>query len=138
MGHLDKLVVSRRVINAAKRRRKTNNAVEYRREKLIANIEEQIELARLSLSGEPAQLARKRGHQVVTVKPRLWWATEPDGTVLTEVRYNRVPLNLASRGTTIEVGKLARLPTVLQTVIKAVRAGEMDQSIESAARRSRS
>lgn len=137
MGHLGKLVISRRVINAAKPRQSTKNTAEYRREKLIANIEEQIELARLSLNGEPVQLERKRGHDVVTVKPRLWWAIEADGTVLTEIRYNKIPLNLANRGTTIEVANLSRLPGALQTVIKAVRAGELDQSIETAARRSR-
>jgi hypothetical protein len=137
MGHLAELVISRRVINAAKPRRNTKNTAEYRRKKLIANIEEQIELARLSLNGEPVQLERKRGHRVITVKPRLWWAIEADGTVLTEIRYNKIPLNLASRGTTIEVADLARLPSALQTVIEAVRAGELDQSIETAARRSR-
>ncbi|MEO1545099.1 MAG: hypothetical protein AAFR75_13950 [Pseudomonadota bacterium] len=135
---MDKLTVSRRVINVGKRRRNANNTVEYRREKLIANIEEQIELARMSLDREPVQLKSKRGHAIVTVKPRLWWTTEEAGSVLTEIRYNNIPLKITSQGSTIEVGKLARLRGVCQTVIKAVRAGELDQSIQSASWRSHS
>ncbi len=78
MGHLDKLNVSKRIIPAARPRRKIETA-EYRRGKLIANIEEQIELAQLALEDQPLQLKRKRGHGVVNVKPRLWWKTVPDG-----------------------------------------------------------
>jgi len=136
MGHLDKLKVSRRVIPAAKPRRKADTP-DYRRGKLIANIEEQIELVNLALQGKPAQLERKRGHRLVTVRPRLWWREEPDGKVFTEIRYNKIAVNIAGRGTSIEAGKLGRLPAIYRTVIKAVKAGELDQSIQAAARKSR-
>ena len=137
MGHLDKMDISNRIIDSAKRRRKSVDTVEYRRDKLIANIEEQIELAQLSIDGKPLVLKRKRGHKVVSVKPRIWWATEPDGLIFVQIRYNKVPLNLAGRGTAINVGRLARLPRILRTVIKAVQAGELDQAIQNAARKSR-
>jgi hypothetical protein len=136
MAHLDKLKVSKRVIAAARPRRKIETP-EYRRQKLIANIEEQIELAKLALQGKPPQLQRKRGHDVVSVRPRLWWRVEPDGLIFTEIRYNKVALNLAGRGNTIEVGPLKKLPAVYRTVIKAVKAGELDRAIENAARKSR-
>ncbi|MDH3475074.1 MAG: hypothetical protein OEM59_15440 [Rhodospirillales bacterium] len=136
MGHLDKLKVSKRVIAAARPRRKTDTK-EYRREKLVANIEEQIELANLALQGKPLQLHRKRGHGVVTVRPRIWWKVAPDGLVFTQIRYNKVALNLAGRGNTIEVGALKKLPAVYRKVIKATKAGELDRAIESAARKSR-
>ncbi|NNE85759.1 MAG: hypothetical protein HKN28_17485 [Alphaproteobacteria bacterium] len=136
MGHLDKLNISRRVIAAARPRRKLDT-VEYRREKLIANVEEQIELANLKLQGKPAQIKRKRGHDIVTVRPRLWWATEPDGHVYTQIRYNKVPLNILGQGTSIEVGPLKKLPSVYKTVIRAIEAGELDNSIDNAAKKSR-
>ncbi len=136
MGHLDKLKVSRRVIDAARPRHRVET-IEYRRKKLIANIEEQIELANLALRGERLELHRKRGHRLVKVRPRLWWKEASDGKVFTQIRYNKVALNIRGRGTSIEAGSLSKLPTVYRTVVKAVKAGELDQAIESAARRSR-
>jgi hypothetical protein len=131
MAHLDKLKVTKRVIAAAKPRRKVESP-EYRRRKLIAHLEEQIELALLALASKPAELRRKRGHGIVTVRPRLWWKAEPGGTVFTEIRYNKVALNIAGRGTAIEVGPLKRLPAVYRTVIRAAKAGELDRSIRTA------
>ncbi len=136
MGHLDKLKVTKRVIPAALPRRKVET-VDYRRDKLIANIEEQIELANLALAEKPLRLKRKRGHSVVEVRPRIWWKTGPDGKVLTEIRYNKVALNLGGRGTTIEVGPLHKLATIYRTVIRAARVGELDHAIQAAVRKSR-
>ena len=136
MSHLDKLKISRRVIPAARPRRKMDS-VDYRRAKLISTIEEQIELARLAVQRQPLQLERKRGHQVVTVRPRIWWRLDSDGIVFTQVRYNKVALNLAGRGTSVEVGHLRKLPGVFKSVIKAVKAGELDQVLENAAKKSR-
>lgn len=136
MGHLDKLKVSRRVVAAPRPRHKTET-IEYRRRKLIANVEEQIELTQLALQDKPLQLKRKRGHGVISVRPRLWWIVDRDGKVLAQIRYNKIPLNIAGRGTSIEVDSLKKLPPIYRTVIKAVRAGELDQAIQNAARKSR-
>ena len=136
MNHLDKLEVSNRVIAAARPRRRQETA-EYRRKKLIANIEEQIELARLALRNEPLILQRKRGHGVVNVRPRIWWNVAPEGHVCTQIRYNKIPLNIAGRGTTIEVGPLDQLPKIYRIVIAAITAGELDQAIDLAAKKSR-
>lgn len=130
MGHLDELEISNRMIPAAKPRQKLD-AVDHARKKLVANLEEQIELARLAIEGEPLQLRRKRGHNVVTVSPRIWWRKEPEGTYFTQIRYNKMPLNLAGRGTSIEVGPLNKLPSIYRTVINAINAGELDQAIEA-------
>lgn len=132
MSHLDKLEISNRVIIAARPRRRIDT-VDYRRKKLIANIEEQIELVGLALKGLPLQLKRKRGHSVLTVSPRLWWRVMDDGMALTQIRYNKVALNIAGRGTTIEAKSLKALPPIYQTVIRAIGAGELDSAIQSAA-----
>jgi hypothetical protein len=129
--HLDKLDISRRVIVSARARRKSD-ATDYRRKKLIAHLEEQIELVNLALNGQPPELARKRGHQEVKVRPRLWWYQGDDGHVATVIRYNNINLNLGGRGTTIEVGALRKLPGVYRTVIRAVKAGELDRTIDAA------
>jgi hypothetical protein len=133
MGHLDKLKISNRTIPVARPRHKAET-VEHRRNKLIANIEEQVELAQMVLQDRPPELQRKRGHTVVKVRPRLWWKVDSDGNVLAQILYNKITLDLARRGTTIEVGPLKKLPAVYRTVIKAIKAGELDRSIENAAR----
>jgi hypothetical protein len=79
------------------------------------------------------QLKRKRGRQVVTVRPRLWWKVEPDGHVATQVRYNKVALKVKNGGTTIEVGPLKKLPATYRKLIRAVKAGELDSAIAVAA-----
>ena len=135
MGYLDNLTVSKRIIPVPNARRKIET-LDYRREKLIAHVEEQIELANLALEEKPLQLQRKRGHKVVNVRPRLWWQVDPDGNVLTQIRYNKVPLVIAGRGSSIEVGSLKKLPATFRTVIKAIKAGELDRPIQSACRKS--
>ncbi|MDH3279961.1 MAG: hypothetical protein OEQ18_02390 [Gammaproteobacteria bacterium] len=136
MAHLDRLKISKRVISARRHRRGTETD-DYRRNKLIANIEEQIELVQLALQDKPRELQRKRGHSIVTVRPRIWWKTEPDGKVFTEIRYNKVPLDIGGRGGSVEVGLLESLPEVYRTVIRAIKAGELDQSIRAAVLESR-
>jgi hypothetical protein len=136
MGHLDKLKISNRVLTSARPRHRTDT-VEHRRRKLIANVEEQIELAVLALEGEPLELLRKRGHRVVKVRPRLWWKEAPDGVVQSKVRYNKEALTLARSGSTIEVPSLRKLPAAYRAVIRAVKAGELDQAIEGAVRKAR-
>ncbi|MCG8503705.1 MAG: hypothetical protein MI755_03780 [Sphingomonadales bacterium] len=136
MGYLDKLVITHRVIVAAKPRRRVETA-EYRRNKLIAHLEEQIELVSLQLTGRPLELVRKRGHRVQKVRPRIWWKTVEDGKVCAEIRYNKVALNLLEKGTTIEVPNLKHLPASFRTVIRGVKAGELDGPPQNAARKSR-
>lgn len=135
MGHLDKLTVSKRVVPVGRARQKTET-IEYRRQKLIANIEEQLELAKLAIAEKPLQLQRKRGHKIVNVRPRLWWSSDADGGLITQIHYNKVPLVISGRGTSIEVDSLKGLPAVYKVVIKAVQAGELDRSIQSASRKS--
>ncbi|SEK18967.1 DUF6641 family protein [Pacificibacter marinus] len=129
MSILAQLDVSNRIISARQRRKP--DTVEYRRKKLIANIEEQIELATLALAQKPMELKRKRGHSIVAVKPRIWWKTTSDGSVFTMIRFNREALVIDMRGTSIEVSALEHLPEIYRTVIKAVQAGELDRAIEN-------
>ena len=83
------------------------------------------------------QLSRKRGHAIITVKPPIWWGVESDGMVFTQIRCNKITLNLDGQGPAIRVGKLRRLPSVYRIVIKAVKAGELDLALKNASRDSR-
>lgn len=135
MNHLDKLAISNRIMPTPPRR-PARDTTQYRRAKLIANIEEQIELVKLSLENKPLQLERKRGHQIKMVRPRIWWHIDPDGNVLSQIRYNKVPLILAGIGTSIETQSLNELQQAYKIVVEATEAGELDQAILSAAKKS--
>jgi hypothetical protein len=134
LSYLEELVVTNRAISTAKPRRK-RNLRDHRRSKMIASLEEQIELANLAVKGMPLELPRKRGHQLKTVRPRIWWQVDPAGIVHASALLNKVPINIEGRGTTIEVGSLIELPKVFKTLIKAVEAGELDQAMDVAARK---
>jgi hypothetical protein len=130
MAHLDKLTITRRILGRSRSRR-VSDTVEHRRRKIIANLEEQIELAKLALEGKPLVLRRKRGHGVVTVRPRLWWKVDESGQVAMQVLYNKIPVVLAGRGSTVEVGTLKKLPSTCRALIRAVEAGELDDAVEA-------
>lgn len=125
MAHLDKLDISRRALGARKSRRKAP-LIEHSRAKLIANIEEQIQLAKLKIAGRPLELRRRRGRRVATVRPKLWWDVDDAGRVGTYILFNKKPLRLNRAGETIEVKTFRDLPKVYETVIRAVKAGELD------------
>jgi hypothetical protein len=134
MAHLDKLEISRRVLKPRPSRR-NKPPIEHYRDKLIDNLEEQIEMAQKTIAGEPVAIKRRRGREVREVRPRLWWYQDPDGHVGTYVFHNRTALKLNGVGPTIEVGPLRKLPSVFRKVIAAVRAGELDQALSAVARR---
>ena len=134
MPHLNKLEISRRVLKPRPARR-SKPSIEHYREKLNANLEEQIELVQKAIAGEPTVIKRRRGRQIREVRPRLWWYEDPDGHVGTYVFHNQTALNLNRGGRTIEVGPLRKLPAAFRTVIAAVRAGELDTALSAAARR---
>lgn len=130
MSHLKKLRITRRIIQRRPRRQRADTA-ERRREKLIAQVEEQLELAQLAIAGKPLRLERKRGRMVKEVAPRLWWTLDEDGGVAVQIYYNRVPLKLRGEASTIEVPSLKKLPGTFRTIAKAIKAGELDRAISS-------
>jgi uncharacterized protein YqgV (UPF0045/DUF77 family) len=71
------------------------------------------------------------------VKSRIWWKVVEEGLVLSEIRYNKMTLNIAGHGTTIEVKSLKKIMAVYRTIVKAINAGELDQSIENTVIKSR-
>lgn len=48
-----------------------------------------------------------------------------------EIRYGNVPIEFAPGKTAVEVGKTARLIPTLDTVIEAVRAGEVGDILKA-------
>jgi hypothetical protein len=110
--------------------------------KLIARLLEQKELAEADLKGE--QLTKTRFKFVTDSETgenkrvefqkqlRRWWWTDEDGQVMLTLRYGNRPLAIAGDKSTIEIGTLDKLPKIIDTIIEAVKAGELDKQLNAA------
>jgi len=112
---------------------------EARRAKLIAKLEEQLALAQAQSEGKrlvitkPAWTRDEDGNKTRVQQERVvrawWW---PEGTGLSMVvRYGARPLELSKGKRAISIAQVAMLPGALNTLIAAVKAGELDAAIEA-------
>ena len=115
-----------------------NNPIAVRRRKLIAKIDEQIQLA----SNEdytPTQhkwVTDEHGNQrkvEVAKRVKRWWNASVDGKINLVVRYGSEPLEFAKGKRAIELGTEAEVSDVLTKVCEAVELGEFDALIEKQA-----
>ena len=63
---------------------------------------------------------------------KAWWFTAENGRICLQVRYGTKVLELAKGKNSIDVGTVADLLPVLETVKKCVEAGELDAQIDAA------
>jgi len=132
MAFLDELkVVAKPVTQPA-------TAEEHRRHKLIQKLIEQRCLAEAELGG--TQYSRMKWVTVPNydaepervqraVRLKQWWFKDKVGTLLFAVRYGAKPIALSKDKSAIEVGSLDKLPSVINTLIKAVEGGELDAQL---------
>ncbi len=132
--HLSKLNLTQ-----LKRAQKQSPA-EQRRAKLIAKLEEQLALAQAQSEGKRYVVMKaawtrdehgnkQRVQREKVVRP--WWVPEGEGVSLV-VKYGARSLELAKGKRAISVPHVPMLPGALNTVIAAVKAGELDGAIDAA------
>lgn len=113
-----------------------------RRNKLSNQLFEQIELARNMGEGKLYAPLRVRSvkdkytgeRKLVEAIKRVkqWWFVAENGRVCLQVRYGTRVLELSKGKNSIEVGTVAELLPVLETVKKCVETGELDAQIDAA------
>ena len=102
-----------------------------RRNKLIVRLQQQIALAQdpnFSLTRQK-WIADETGVKQLRSLPkkvRPWWRTDATGAVVLTVRYGAKPIEFEKGNAAIAVGKVEKLKPVLETVIAAVQACELD------------
>ena len=126
----------------AARRPQTASPIQLRRNKLVTQLCEQIELARASAEGKTFAPVRLRNikdkltgeRRTVEAAKRVkqWWFTADSGRVCLQVRYGTRVMELAKGKNSIDVGTNAELLSVLDTVKKCVEQGDMDTQIDAA------
>jgi hypothetical protein len=117
----------------------TADPVQRRRRKMIVQLERQRSLA----LDHDYTVPRTRWVNAVdgTTQPitapkrvKRWWRVDPMGSYFLVLRYGNRILRLAEHGNAVEVGEWANMVPVLDTLVAAVAAGELDQALMPPAR----
>jgi hypothetical protein len=115
--------------------RQSNNPIAVRRRKLIAKIDEQIQIAS-DKDFTPTQhkwVTDEDGSQCkveVAKRVKRWWTASVDGKINLVVRYGSKPLEFAKGKNAIELANEAEVADTLPKVREAVELGELDALIE--------
>ncbi len=113
---------------------------EVRRNKLIKQLQEQRSIALAEAAGESFSIKRSKwvtneaGDKIrVEVDKRLkqWWTTQADGQLVLVVRWGARAIEWDSGKSAIVVGDRAKLTAVLDKLIAATQAGELDRHTEA-------
>ena len=116
--------------------------VQRSREKMIAALAEQKQMAEAKITGQaftPTHVVRKKNAEGVRVeveapkRVRQGWFTDGNGKVFFALRYAGKTIEFAKDKNAVEIGELSALPKVIDTLVEAVRAGELDAQLTTAA-----
>ena len=128
-------------LTAARKSRAVPDVVK-RRNKLLQKLTEQRQLAAALEQGQhyaPKRLRTMMDEESgtrlvkeVSVRIKPWFWTGEKGETLLCIQYGSRALEISKGKTAIDVGDPANLVNVLETVITAVKNGELDVSIEAA------
>lgn len=118
----------------------SQSPVIYRRNKLSANIFEQIQMARAAQDGTEyapthykTVVNKTTGEkQEVKVPKRLkrWWWFGPDGQLVLSVFYGNKTIELAKGKNCVQLQNQSNLIPTLEILKQAVEAGELDAAID--------
>lgn len=122
--------------------RATVDPVQRAREKMITSLAEQKQMAEAKIAGQvfaPTHIVRKKNAEGVRVeikaakRVRQGWFTDGNGKVFFALRYAGKTIEFAKDKNAIEAGELSALPKIIDTLIEAVRDGELDAQLTTAA-----
>jgi len=115
-----------------------NDPVQMRRAKFVAKLEEQKQLLKDPNHVRTVQRWTKvNGERQATTKQqavRPWWKTDPSGQVIMSIKFGAKPVEFEKGKAGIVVGSKEKLPAVIDALIAAVRAGELDDHFSQAAK----
>jgi hypothetical protein len=116
-----------------------NDPVQARRVKFVTKLEEEQKL----LLKDPNHVrtvqrwVKVDGERQSTTKQqavRPWWKTDPAGQVVMSIKFGARPIEFEKGKAGIVVPSRDKLPAVIDTLISAVRAGELDDLFSQAAK----
>lgn len=105
-----------------------------KRERMVSRLEDQKKL----LADATYQRRIKRwekkedGEKVLVERPlrtNKWWQQDPSGNVVLTMKVGSKRIEFEKGKAAIAVGSIEKLPSVIDSLIKAVRAGELDAQL---------
>ncbi|RTL61472.1 MAG: hypothetical protein EKK42_35100 [Pseudonocardiaceae bacterium] len=115
-----------------------NDPVHNRRAKFIEKLEEQKLLledpAYIRTVQRMAEVDGQKQPVVRRQKVRPWWKTDPAGAVLMTVKFGSKAIEFEKGKAGIVVPAKDKLPTIINMLIEAVRAGELDEILSQASK----
>ncbi len=104
-----------------------------KRERMVSRLEDQKRLLADPMYQRRIKRWEKKegGEKVLVEKPlrmSKWWQQDPSGTVMT-VKVGSKRIEFEKGKAAISVGSIEKLPSVIDALIKAVRAGELDAQL---------
>jgi len=81
---------------------------------------------------------RKEGGEKVLVEKPLrtskWWQSDSNGGYVMTLKVGSKRVEFEKGKAAIAVGSMEKLPSVIDTLVKAVRAGELDEQLKQSAK----
>ena len=119
---------------------KNTSILSKRKDRLLRRLDEQRQLAQGLADNKPVTIYREKwvknteGVQELERIPRKTpkWFYQSNGTWFLEIRIGTTKIELEKDCTAIEVGDKNGLVDVIDTIVEAVKAGELDKQIEAA------
>ena len=115
-----------------------NDPVQMRRAKFVARLEEQKQLLKDPNHVRTVQRWTKvDGERQATTKQqavRPWWKTDASGQVVMSIKFGAKPVEFEKGKAGIVVGSKEKLPALIDALIAAVRAGELDDLFRQASK----
>jgi hypothetical protein len=114
------------------------NPVLDRRTKIVARLEEQkLILKDPNYTRTVRNWVKTDGERVMVEKQQrvpLWWRQHPNGSYALFVRSGLKPIEFEKGKAAIAVPSLDKLPVIIDTLITAVRNGELDEQLVQGSR----
>ncbi len=117
--------------------RVNNDPIFIKRERMVSRLEDQKKLL-----ADPTFVRRVKrwehkdgGEKVLVEKPirtGKWWQPDQNGGFVMTVKVGSKRIEFEKGKAAIVVPSMDKLPAVIDTLIKAVRAGELDEQLKSA------
>lgn len=128
--------LSKLKLSSTKRTKVVEQPEQVVRNKLCTRLEEQLEIAKADIAGEPYVKMQQvfvndptTGQRVARQEPkrvRRWFWHDIKGIWYLELRYGNKAIDLGKGKTTIDVGEREKLPETIEVLINAVKEGALD------------
>jgi hypothetical protein len=110
-----------------------------KRERIVSRLEDQKKLLADPLFVRRVKRweRKENGEKVLIEKPlrtSKWWQADQNGTYLLTVKVGSKRIEFEKGKAAIVVPSIDKLPTVIDTLIKAVRAGELDEQLNQSSK----